>query len=319
MGGSMYYPYLRGKQFELVMLREMGSVIAEHKFVPIIEPVKSNLSPLQRAVDVLMEQSCNFILIMNPHVGELKLNPKSIFNNVIDKQLSEYKNYSVGIHLSASDDLVEIGEMLDKVKAPISLIHNGFREANDLVELIKVKKPEIVNHIFAENRDSTLYRRHFKGTNRVIVQDGFISRSNKDYPDTETFSELYLTYSDLGCNGFGDFLTVGCDFKEGGGPAYAVAIHITYVDTSADNQIAIKHYKSNDVDSSSNPGGKFLQALEKLVADVNAKGSLILKTKAIQEYLNYYDSKHFPGLGFVKKLSMQHHVELMAHLFPPEL
>ena len=37
----MYYPFVRGKQFELVMLREMAPRIAKWRFVPIIEPVKN--------------------------------------------------------------------------------------------------------------------------------------------------------------------------------------------------------------------------------------------------------------------------------------
>jgi hypothetical protein len=47
--GAMYYPFIRGKQFELVMLREMAPKVAEWNFVPIIEPVKGNFPALKRA------------------------------------------------------------------------------------------------------------------------------------------------------------------------------------------------------------------------------------------------------------------------------
>ena len=66
----MYYPFIRGKQFELVMLREMAPRIAEWSFVPIIEPVKGNFPALKRAIDKLIENECRFILIANPSVGE---------------------------------------------------------------------------------------------------------------------------------------------------------------------------------------------------------------------------------------------------------
>ena len=47
-GDSMsYYPFIRGKQFELLMLREMAPSIAQWGFVPIIEPVKREFTGLE--------------------------------------------------------------------------------------------------------------------------------------------------------------------------------------------------------------------------------------------------------------------------------
>ena len=37
----MYFPYLRGKQFELIAIRELAEMLAASgKIIPIIEPVK---------------------------------------------------------------------------------------------------------------------------------------------------------------------------------------------------------------------------------------------------------------------------------------
>ena len=52
--------------------------------------------------------------------------------------------------------------------------------------------------------------------------------------------------------------------------------------------------------------------LTKLVKEINKKNSSIYKSKACSEYLQLHKKKHYPGLGYVKKLSMQHHVELIA-------
>ena len=62
----MYYPYLRGKQFELVMIREQAANIAKWGFVPIIEPVRENFPALKRALTALVDNNCQFILIVNP-------------------------------------------------------------------------------------------------------------------------------------------------------------------------------------------------------------------------------------------------------------
>jgi hypothetical protein len=314
----MYYPFIRGKQFELVMLREMAPKIAEWGFVPIIEPVKGNFPALKRALDQLIENECSFILIANPQVGELKYDSSSLVDEIVADHLSEYQQYAVGLLLTAEDSLKVAEKFFKTHKLPIAVIHNGFSDGKRLVALMDTLKPTITEHVFVIPHSTSLYRKHFKGCTRVLLEDGFISRNNKDYPPSEPFSELYLTCEEMGCNAFGDFLIVGSEYKEGGGPAYAIAIHLTYADPKADDALAIKHYVSDQVDSPKDPAGKFFEALSKLVEDVNKAGSPIYKSRAVQEYLQLYEDQHFPGLGYVKKLSMQHHIELMAHLLGKE-
>lgn len=316
----MYYPFIRGKQFELLMLREMAPQIAEWGFVPIIEPVKEDFSSLKRAFDKLKENNCHFILIANPSVGGMKDKDKEaiLWHEIYDSQLNEYKNFSVGINLTAETELEVLRQYFEMNPIPMAIIHNGFSDGKGLSTLINEKLPNITEHVFVGQQSSSLYRKHFSGTKRVLIQDGFLARINREYPPSEPFSELYLTYSEMGCQGFGDFLIVGGDFKAGGGPARAVAIHLTYVDPAADNAIAIKHYVSDKVDTLEDPAGKFLEALRKLDADVRSAQTQIQETTAVEEYLQLFERQHFPGLGYVKKLSMQHHLELMAHLLHPK-
>jgi hypothetical protein len=310
----MYYPFIRGKQFELVMLRDMAPKIAEWGFVPIIEPVKRNFPALKRALDKLIENECRFILIANPSVGELKNNHTSLWNEVFSCTLKDYDKYSAGLSLTANDSLETAKKFFKKHSLPTTIIHWGFSDGKGLSTLISEQHPNLSSHVFVGPNSSTLYRKHFKGNTRVLVEDGFIACNNKDYPASEPFSELYLTFQDMGCDAFGDFLIVGSDYKDGGGPARAVAIHLTYKNTDADDAIGIKHYVSDQVDTIEDPAGKFFEALSKLIADIKANPNLIYKSNAVMEYIDLYNKKHFPGLGYVKKLSMQHHIELMAHL-----
>lgn len=115
-------------------------------------------------------------------------------------------------------------------------------------------------------------------------------------------------------DGFGDFLTVGEDFFEGGGPAYAVAIHLTYIDPS-DEAMYIYHFKSDRSDTPTDPAGKFGEALTRMVGVLNSPGSGILESDAVKEFRELHTRKHFPGLGYIKKLSMQHHIETLAAYF----
>jgi len=113
-------------------------------------------------------------------------------------------------------------------------------------------------------------------------------------------------------NGFGDFLVVGDEFNEGGGPAYAVAIHLTYLDSDQDNVMQIYHFVSDSQDTPRDPAGKFAEALAKMISTLDQPDSKVLETDALREFRDLHDAGHFPGLGYIKKLSMNHHIETLA-------
>lgn len=75
----MYLPYLRGKQFELLALRELAkSGLTLNNISPIIEPVKKDLKSIETAIKALSKISVKIFLIVNPEEGDLKKDNKSI-------------------------------------------------------------------------------------------------------------------------------------------------------------------------------------------------------------------------------------------------
>jgi hypothetical protein len=308
----MYYPYFRGKQYELIAIRENAARMSQAAIVPILEPVKKNISGLQRALGALKEQNVRFVLIANPQCGELcDIDPARI-KDLVDDTLSDYDNFSLGYIVNQDTSLSAVSKFCKKASHPVAIVHYGYQRGSELAKALH--DAAVTEHIFIEEHCSKLYRKHFDGTaNRVLIRDGFIKRTNRDHPDVEHFSDLHITYHDEGVNGFGDFLIVGDDFSESGGPAYAVAIHLTHIDADEDEDMFVNHYVSDRKNSPHDPGGKFLEALKKLVSDVTQKGSPIYHSEAVSEYMRCHEKEHYPGLGYVKKLSMQHHVELMIH------
>ena len=113
-------------------------------------------------------------------------------------------------------------------------------------------------------------------------------------------------------DGYGDFLTVGDNYSEGGGPAYAVAIHMTFIDPDQDDAMFIYHFKSDTNDVPTDPAGKFGEALNKLILELNYGDSHLMETSAVHEFRELHVRGHFPGLGYVKKLSIKHHLETLA-------
>jgi hypothetical protein len=310
----MYYPYLRGKQFELILLRDNAAFIAQNKIHPIIEPVKTNFSALSHAMKALNEKNANYTLIVNPHAGQNPVPTSSIFDELFDDNIKGLKNISIGYMLHAKSNINDLVGLLKTYHTlNFSILHYGYTDGGKIVDAIKGYK-NIKTHIFIEGFAGKLYQRHLKkdGITRVLIRNGFkLQRKNADYPQSEHFSDLHITYPDEGMDGFGDFLIVGDDYSETGGPAYAVAIHLTYL--KSDDDMFIYHFISDQTESQTDPGGKFLEALAKLVKEINKSNSLIYISKACEEYLDIFKKKHYPGLGYVKKLSMQHHIELIAY------
>ena len=77
----------------------------------------------------------------------------------------------------------------------------------------------------------------------------------------------------------------------------------------------IHHFVSDRSDTPTDPAGKFSEALEKLVQEIDRSSTLVTRTEALGEFVGLHHRGHFPGLGYVKKLSMKHHIETLAEYF----
>ena len=307
----MYHPYFRGKQFELITIREMATLLAEKNFVPVIEPVRESLGGLKKTLSVVSQAGGRAIVIVNPYHGDHQEDGTSI-TGLLQESFTDVGNISAGILLRSDMTVDEVMACYDQHADhhPV-LVHAGFTAPKALAAALEDGMPGLTN-VFVEDHAKLLYRKHFDQSTRILVRDGFKRQRNADYPEMEEFSDLHVTYGDLGMEGFGDFLMVGDAYSEGGGPAYAVAIHLTFIDPDKDHVMYIYHFVSETKDTPTDPAGKFAQALAKLIAKLDSGTSHILETEAITEFRDLHDKGHFPGLGYVKKLSMKHHIETLA-------
>jgi hypothetical protein len=313
----MYHPYFRGKQYELITIRELAPLLEAASFRPIIEPVKEGLgkgpSGLEKAIRAVAESGGRAIVIVNPHHGDLS---GTVALTEMLKRTLGLPGISAGILLrpSMTLDAAMVYYKTYIAHTPV-FIHAGFREAKALAAKLGTPTKD-QSHIFFAASCEKLYQKHFKDTYRVLLRDGFKrQKRNSDYDFVESFSDLHVTYPDEGMDGFGDFLIVGDDYTEGGGPAYAVAIHLTFIDPDQDYSMQIYHFKSKRRDTQKDPAGKFKEALAEMMMTIDSPGSKVLETNAVKEFRTLHQKGHFPGLGYVKKLSMSHHIETLADYF----
>jgi len=310
----MYHPYLRGKQYELITIREMAPLLTQAGFRPIIEPVREALSGLHKALDVVVQADGRAIVVVNPSHGDLSGAGKPL-TDLLKNQFLGSASITAGILLKQETAVIEAFTCYQEHTShkPV-FIHAGFTDPKALAE--KLGTPNHAQcHVFFERFCGKLYQKHFKGTHRVLIRDGFVKQRNRDYEVQESFSDLHATFGEEGMDGFGDFLTVADEYTESGGPAYAIAIHLTFIDADQDNAMQIYHFVSERKDTPKDPAGKFAEALAEMMKTLNSPNSKILETESVKEFRLLHEQGHFPGLGYVKKLSMNHHIETLADYF----
>ena len=311
----MYHPYLRGKQNELLVVREYAELIQESGFVPVIEPVKKSFRGLRSAISSVQEVEGRAIVVLNPSVGELQNDHDAVLNFIAHEEVFN-QPVIPGIMLTLDTTLDQVRTLLVSCRDAdsIAFVHAGFADAGSLRRAIdNIGKP--IKHLFFDHKCGILYRAQFATQNNassILILDGYQRKRNSDYSLSEWYADIHLTYAMQKADGFGDFLIVGDEYFESGGPAYAVAIHISYIDPDDQDQMHIYHFVSDTNDSPVDPAGKFMEALTKLIAMVARPDTFIYDTKAVREFRELFRKRHYPGLGYVKKLSMAHHIETLS-------
>lgn len=301
----MYFPYFRGRQYELIALRELlVNPNYSQNIIPIIEPVKASPT-LFNTIEAYVKKNRKLIIIVNPQVGsfDLELRNKKEFSEKYD-QLINSENIQICFLLRDKNPLKNLftGKKYNKENA-YALFYN--HDSSILFE--EIKKIYNVNYLFVS--ESSVVRRN-SVANRILLRDKFNKcERNSDYGKNidEFFSEDHLYYSEDGFYGFGDYSTIGDEYVESGFVPYAVAIHMVYFDK--DKSLRIHHFVSDDNNSREDTPGKFGQAIAKLCDFEDLKQ---YKTSAYKELIDFMEAGKYPGLGTVKRISIMHHMELIS-------
>lgn len=300
----MYFPYLRGRQFELIAIRDLALEGALEKITPIIEPVKESFNSLNLANKILFEAEVKPFLIMNPQVGETSGDVDHYL-----KYIEELENPMYRHAFHYSDNASYILDCLNDYNLNDCMIV-GLDSFTNEDEFSSLCEDARINHIvlLEPHRYRTLDR-HIKRLNKnyIRLDDLFEKQQrNSDFLGISEykFSEEHLYYKEDNYQGFGDFTVLPREYIEGGSTPRAVVINITYINEEAENQIWIRHFTSDTNDSISNVQGKFAEATRKAISFCD---ELPLYNSGIDELRGYLRDSKYPGLGTVKKITIKNH------------
>ncbi|WP_148044698.1 sce7725 family protein [Stagnimonas aquatica] len=169
----------------------------------------------------------------------------------------------------------------------------------------------LVWHLFRGDTCSDRYMRQWPGP-KATISDHFNRRPrNQDYAaDTD---ELYAARLRVpGFDAFGDYTITGDFYAAGGGRPGAVAIHLSY--ERPDGTVGMRHFLSDSHDRADDVRDKFQEALAYLIDFLARQRGRLDFSSACDELKVLQQRSHFPGLPALKRISIQHHIELMIQL-----
>ena len=210
----MYFPYLRGRQFELIALRELleGKRISE-KVIPIIEPVKPS-STLLKTLETFVKNDREIAVVFNPTVGDFakKLKEMREEDSKVANELYDLLTQNDKVIKSYIMDRGILSEIKSEASKNKYLIINLNRDClDDFLDAYEDTLPR-----FTLIPDDRAFRRVIPDS-KVLFEDNFNKQSrNIDYIDNqdEFFSDSHLYYQNENYVGFADYSVVGEEFNE---------------------------------------------------------------------------------------------------------
>ncbi|WP_334341459.1 sce7725 family protein [Companilactobacillus sp. HBUAS56275] len=295
----MYFPMLKGKQHELLALRELlNDGILSENILPIIEPTGTSatlgnllesFSDSNKKIAVIQNSpAANFKISDNIDMNKIKAKdnfiPALILDNSNDNSFSNYSNVNKMAIVNEKSDFNDTSIIDGNTYLVI--------EPNNRLAIRKLK-----------NNTNFMVEMHEQFNNEWDRNIDYLSK-----PD-ELFTVEHLYYKEEGYCGFSDYSVID---SRTGFAAKAVAIHLVYFDEN--DELRIHHFVSDSNDDVRNPALKTYEALAKLIEFVSSSGFDSKKndSRALKEFKELYKAEKYSGLGYIKKLSIKHHFEIMG-------
>lgn len=281
----MYYPYFRGKQYDLFALTALlENDLLSPAIQPIIEPVK-NSNALKKFINLSQQNSQPFYLIQNPQSGDF-LTADGL------QQLKEQPTTKAMIIEQPIETLTESPEMFIVGNSSVPVLESDW-QGNQA----KVLVPEEFRLL-----------RKIEGA-KILSQDVFTrlpkSSFYQECPD-ELFSTAHLTYRKKGFVGFSDFSIDSRIYYEHSYPSKILSLHLVYFE---DASLRIHHFLSSE--EAPTQKEKFFELMaEIMIWEKRLCGTQV--TLGIQLLLEAAAKEKFPGMGVMRKAAVMHHMELMS-------
>lgn len=314
----MYFPYLRGKMFEILAVRD-AEFLPSSRIVPIFEPVQvyTQNGRIYGRFTELIQKRVKFAFIVNSANG----NPPPNFDQGVRmvRDLSSFRTSAPDLvlpafEIRAENPIRQIRTFARKFESrQCVIVHRNhdysIRHLWQALESLHENPPV---HVLLDGGASSEVVKSLPASGVVLLRDGFsVESANVHYPPRSRFDDLLWTHEDRGYDGFSDFSIVGDRLIVSGGPPNHVALHLTELALDEVRSIATNHFVSRNPTYPGDAPRKYLDALELLIQHVGVPPNIEFDTEGVEGYWDSYTNSHFPGLGKPKQWSIMHHMEII--------
>ncbi|MCH5462364.1 sce7725 family protein [Lactobacillus sp. LC28-10] len=288
----IYYPYFRGRQFDLRALTEFAEHAATPQIVPIIEPVR-DAPALPKTITAFSQHHQRLAIIQNPQVDHYQAAKRYPIDDLM--QSPEIQRAYILTPLLPPDllgnSLVIVQHYAD---LKLFLEHDWLPDSATLLVPPEARIRQLLSgRMFGHLFDHYTVPEH---------SFDFAQMPDSFWSDDITFATQY------GEIGFSDYLTQGAAYFERGHPSRTVTLHLIYL---KDNQVRICHFVSDQHEDFKHQREKYFEALTKAVGWIKTQPAEN-QTTATAKLVTLAEKHHFPGMGVLKALTIEHHLEIMT-------
>lgn len=269
-----YYPLIRGRQYDLLALRAaVRSGLSPH-IIPVIEPVK-DLPALASVAAAFSQAQHPLFVIQNPQVGD-------------------YALLAAPQHRPQLSTWVQPARYFDGRPAPLVIAQTKAQvQALPATQLVMAPNEARVRQL---HHPHALYLEDHTPTRERTEDYATIQREFYQYP-----------LATLPGSGFADYPLAVRHYEPRGYPQRAIALHLL---VPQGKTLWLQHFVSVNNADFSQPAAKFLEATAPLPAWLAAHPAA--QTPALAQLLQLAARHHFPGLGTLRKLQLEHFLTIMG-------
>ena len=327
----MYFPYLHGKQKEVLALRHLAPLLgAEGRVQPVIEPVRQAATSLRHTLEACEAHRVQTWLVVNPARQDFELLPqmqtlewgRQLFTSlprrqwihptlllgptmtpeVVRRFVQLFSGRPLGVVVGRdAPPLAEVFALL--AGAPLRLVI-----FKDVEPVPASALPAGVSSVWVEDRPPP--------DNQALRQD-----------ERQPFSEQPLRYEAQGRAGFSDFVTLPSRPDAPDLSSRVVSFRLSYLSCApatagGRSEVWVEHFIGDRAPGEEGQAqARFRGALQAFHLALDRADACFGPTEAARRYLTSYIDGLLPSRALSKQWEVMHHLELMSGMlagrFPP--
>lgn len=323
----MYVPVMHARRSEvLAVVAVHAKLKAADNVRPLLIPVRdakngsgNGIKGTIHAIKSFSKHKVPYFLLTTPFAKGVEQKQADIL-----KALEKWDKNQMAIPVVAVTGTQPLVQLKTQIAAlgdrEFAVLHVSAGDGLKTRALLAPSEEQIVRHFFYREGCDDDYWDNWDDADRTLIQDGYNRQPNNAayaQKTDEPFPSPAFEYESLGFDSYGDHTVCGEFYRRGGSRPLAIALHLTYpapLTAKAFKEIRIRHFLSDHDTKDIPEATRFLEALEKLITFYQQHKRVLGFSSACKKFEEYWTAQHYPQLATAKKLSIQHHLEMMAHL-----